>query len=251
LVGRLVAGQVQAIHGDQLDRPVAVTDAGQNTVWRAQNSPFDRVVVLSTSAPLNIGFPGQYYDTETGYWNNGFRDYDANTGRYIQSDPIGLEGGINTYVYVGGNPLSFVDTTGLCKCKPVQAILTGVGGSQAMADGALYSHYPKETGGSIKGGTNGTVGVQRGFLGLSTRQLRMYGTQITITPSNQSAITKHGGPAGALTVSDYGDTNIQNRPGLAFDIYRFPTTDDGTNFGRQTMDVTIEFPDDVPAKCPT
>jgi len=88
LVGRLVAGQVQAIHGDQLDRPAAVTDAGQNTVWRAQNSPFDRVVVFSTSAPLNIGFPGQYYDAETGYWNNGFRDYDANTGRDIQSDPI-------------------------------------------------------------------------------------------------------------------------------------------------------------------
>jgi RHS repeat-associated protein len=113
LVGRLVAGQVQAIHGDQLDRPVAVTDAGQNTVWRAQNSPFDRVVVLSTSAPLNIGFPGQYYDAETGYWNNGFRDYDGDTGRYIQSDPIGLEGGVNTYVYGGGNPLSNVDPDGL------------------------------------------------------------------------------------------------------------------------------------------
>lgn len=56
---------------------------------------------------------GQYADKETNLHYNSFRDYDPAIGRYVQSDPIGLAGGISVYLYVGGNPLGRVDPPGL------------------------------------------------------------------------------------------------------------------------------------------
>jgi RHS repeat-associated protein len=56
--------------------------------------------------------PGQYRDAETGLFYNTFRDYDPQTGRYVQSDPIGLGGGINPYAYAI-DPLTETDPLGL------------------------------------------------------------------------------------------------------------------------------------------
>ncbi len=131
-------GEFFTIHTDHLGTPRMVRDSTNKTVWQLPYSAFGNnrpVGVLSTTtttgyaitpgaAPLkstrpaqalNLRFPGQYADSETGEFYNYFRQYDPKTGRYTQADPIGLDGGWNRYSYVSGNAVQFVDSNGLEK----------------------------------------------------------------------------------------------------------------------------------------
>ncbi len=87
-------------------------------IWRWDSAPFGDALPAAdpdgdgVPFTLNLRFPGQYFDAETGLHYNYFRDYDPVTGRYLESDPIGLRGGVNTYGYVEGNPVNWSDPTG-------------------------------------------------------------------------------------------------------------------------------------------
>lgn len=112
-------GALYYIHGDHLGTPQGLTDQSGNIVWLADYSPFGLAVVNDdvdldgNLVTFNLRFAGQYFDGESGLHYNYFRDYDPSTGRYVQSDPVGLGGGLNTYAYVGGNPLKYTDPKGL------------------------------------------------------------------------------------------------------------------------------------------
>jgi RHS repeat-associated protein len=114
------AANLVYIHADHLGSPQKMTDAAQTLVWDAQFDPFGEEVSISGAAAHPTRFPGQYADPETGFSYNYFRDYDPTIGRYVQSDPIGLRGGINTYLYVRANPLNRIDPTGQATSKVIQ-----------------------------------------------------------------------------------------------------------------------------------
>ena len=90
----------------------AINSAGEQS-WKITSDAFGNSELdVNNQITMNLRFLGQYYYEETGLSYNYFRDYDAKTGRYIQNDPIVLAGGVNTYGYVGGNPLLYSDPTG-------------------------------------------------------------------------------------------------------------------------------------------
>jgi RHS repeat-associated protein len=96
--------------------PVQATDKNGKVVWAAAYEAFGRAVVTAPSGGgivSNLRFPGQYFEQEAALNYNWNRDYDSSTGRYIESDPIGLAGGLNTFGYVGGNPIGYADPNGL------------------------------------------------------------------------------------------------------------------------------------------
>lgn len=97
---------------------------------------------------LNLGFPGQYYDAETAAWNNGFRDYSSVLGRYIESDPIGLGGGINSYAYASANPILSIDPNGT-NFSDVLATVEGFARSHEFQFGESVSAFGVLLGGSL------------------------------------------------------------------------------------------------------
>lgn len=172
---------------DHIDTPLVLAQADGANVWDWRNrDPFGNNPPVSTPVlqAYDHRFPGQVADVETGLFHNYFRDYDPLLGRYVQSDPIGLVGGPNTYAYVGGNPVGLTDPTGL------QAAGAGNGSSGPCFDFDKFAKQVEENrsstavdlvalGGAEAVGTMPkTPGELRG-LGVSKSELNPYTGQLS------------------------------------------------------------------------
>jgi RHS repeat-associated protein len=119
-------------HQDQIGTPIQATDKSGRVVWAATYDSFGRASITTPAATAdaptitsNLRLPGQIEDPETGLHYNFRRYYDPSTGRYITQDPIGLEGGNNSYRYAQADPVNLKDPTGECPMCVAYAICVG------------------------------------------------------------------------------------------------------------------------------
>jgi RHS repeat-associated protein len=134
-VGLARDGVVYYIEADHLGTPRQVIERARNVaVWKwdslsntfGTTAPSQDPDLDGTQLVFNLRYPGQYYDAETGLNYNYFRDYDPAIGRYAESDPIGLAGGVNTYSYVLGDPIGSIDPQGQLSGSLAKALARGV-----------------------------------------------------------------------------------------------------------------------------
>lgn len=110
-------------YNDHLGTPQALRDKGGRLHWLANYAAFGEAQIQTLFQPQyqvtqNLRFLGQYFDQESGLHQNYYRDYEPTTGRYVETDPIGLDGGINTYGYAYQNPVNYLDFFGLdAECR--------------------------------------------------------------------------------------------------------------------------------------
>ena len=106
-------GGYHYLHTDHLGTPSMATDKTGAITWKAVSEAFGASRAVESDVQVNLRFPGQYWDQESGRHYSYHRDYESNTGRYLQGDPIGLKGGVNRYIYAEGSPLVYMDSMGL------------------------------------------------------------------------------------------------------------------------------------------
>lgn len=156
-----IGADIYSAQADHLGTVRTLTNGAKAVVWSAKQSAFGVTQVNEdvdgngSAVEFSFRFPGQYADGETGLYYNWHRYYDPSTGRYITSDPLGLAGGLNTYLYTYGNPNVYYDPLGLF-CLPSWAI-GGIGGSVGGAVGGFISGVPGGPGAALAAAGVGAV----------------------------------------------------------------------------------------------
>ncbi len=105
--------QADFYHNDHLATPQKLTNSTGAVSWAMESNAFGETTIKTQTTKNNLRFPGQYADSDIGLSQNYYRDYAPNLGRYIESDPIGLRGGLNVLAFTNNNPNNSVDVLGL------------------------------------------------------------------------------------------------------------------------------------------
>ena len=128
-------------HYDGLGSAVAISDEAGNIIEKYEYSVYGdvRIVAKENGQTREVSiidnpyyFTGRHLDAETGLYYYRARYYSPTLGRFIQTDPIGYQGGMNLYAYCSSNPVGLVDALGLCAT------------SGTIADWVYYSYFGTE-----------------------------------------------------------------------------------------------------------
>jgi len=158
---------------DHLWTPQKMTAVNGAVVWSAKYSSFGEANIEVETVENNLRFPGQYYDQESNLHYNYHRYYNPSIGRYLRADPIGLQGGMNLYDYVAGNPINLVDPNGLAGIGGGAYFVGGAEGSFSSStcceNRTLYKVKILTVCGGIGIGLSGTFPVGATVAGVSSR----------------------------------------------------------------------------------
>jgi RHS repeat-associated protein len=193
-------GHVYFLHDDRLGTPQVATDSNQAVQWTATYQPFGATTNAGALIVQDLRLPGQEFDDSTGWYHNGFREYVPTWGRYSQSDPIGLAGGRNAYLYAESNPTRYIDRDGqdAMPLVPVVACLLNptcrqgvvlVGTALLCPKPSIHFHDDNAGGSDTTGGESATdTAISDVTKGLGDR---------TNPGANETNLQGQGGAAGA------------------------------------------------------
>ncbi len=238
--GSVTTSTVNYITADQLNTPRAVTNSAGTVIWSwaYKGNPFgEQTPTSSTGYVLNLRYPGQYYDAETATNYNLFRNYEPAIGRYQESDPIGLAGGINTYLYADGNSLYDSDSSGQCPwCvgAAIGAIAGGIAGYETGGwEGAL-----------IGGAVGGAIGAVAPWAAATVGDLAAEATGSILagqiaTATSFSGINAVGAVAGTVATNAAEDQPLSQDVGSAAAIGAVAAIPEGAFIASVGTEVTV------------